>query len=623
MAVVGCGHHGRRPASARWHCSGCSPSSTPAPARAPRSAPPSHANGGVGGLLTRPAAATAGLRRTAAQTAADGRAASETRRRRRDRQPVPVRRRPRRPAPRAVVGRHHAPAGAVAQPRRLRRRRRDRPGRRRRHGYYDTDPQPQHQQASRVREPPRARRQGTRPGARDVQRRRPPPPAPSPTAASTSPGTPPNPTTGPPRTADHPPPPARRTRCAQPEPAADRPGPAWRGRRRGRGVPGMSVYGASATRDRHGWFFGLTGPQLVLLLAAGGPGLAGHGRRPLVSPPASWSRPGCAAALPDLRARPRLVGRPVDRRAGPPRARHARLGWTTWQLGGRHRRPGPDDRTRPTSPASWPASGSTTGRPARTHDRPAVIQNHAARTWAATARITHPGIGMADDQHPRPDGRRARRAARGRAAGGQIDHLAVQVRTVPDDGTERADGSTPTASPTNRTSLPHPRRPARATTRRRAAVRTEAFVTVVVRRARDRPSDARRAGRGLLGRARILYGTSARGRGPAGRRASAAPSVTWLDTADLAVAIRTGFEPGDAAALADADLQRRSPPRGRGRRHPARGGRAHHRRHHAARLPPRRLGVRRRHHPAAPQGRRDRRTGPGPGAVDHPANAAR
>ena len=33
----------------------------------------------------------------------------------------------------------------------------------------------------------------------------------------------------------------------------------------------MSVYGASATRDRQGWLFGLSGPQFFLVMAAGVP----------------------------------------------------------------------------------------------------------------------------------------------------------------------------------------------------------------------------------------------------------------------------------------------------------------------------------------------------------------
>ena len=32
-----------------------------------------------------------------------------------------------------------------------------------------------------------------------------------------------------------------------------------------------TVYGASATRDRQGWFFGLTGPQVFLVAGAGIP----------------------------------------------------------------------------------------------------------------------------------------------------------------------------------------------------------------------------------------------------------------------------------------------------------------------------------------------------------------
>lgn len=33
----------------------------------------------------------------------------------------------------------------------------------------------------------------------------------------------------------------------------------------------MTVYGASASRDRQGWFFGLTGPQIFLVLGAAFP----------------------------------------------------------------------------------------------------------------------------------------------------------------------------------------------------------------------------------------------------------------------------------------------------------------------------------------------------------------
>src|SRR3954447_13305863 len=36
----------------------------------------------------------------------------------------------------------------------------------------------------------------------------------------------------------------------------------------------MSVYGASATRDREGWLFGLTGPQFFMVMAASVPAWA-------------------------------------------------------------------------------------------------------------------------------------------------------------------------------------------------------------------------------------------------------------------------------------------------------------------------------------------------------------
>jgi hypothetical protein len=55
----------------------------------------------------------------------------------------------------------------------------------------------------------------------------------------------------------------------------------------------------------------------------------------------------------------------------------------------------------------------------------------------------------------------------------------------------------------------------------------------------------------VTGRARILYGVlgevEARLMGAIG-----CTQVRWLDSADLAIAIRTGFEPGDAPALADS-----------------------------------------------------------------------
>jgi hypothetical protein len=81
-------------------------------------------------------------------------------------------------------------------------------------------------------------------------------------------------------------------------------------------------------------------------------------------------------------------------------------------------------------------------------------------------------------------------------------------------------------------------------------VRTEAFVTVIVpdrRLARQ----ARGSGGGLQGRAHVLASLT----GEIGAHLTGAvgmTSVRWMSSADLAAACRTGFAPGDRAALVDA-----------------------------------------------------------------------
>lgn len=139
-----------------------------------------------------------------------------------------------------------------------------------------------------------------------------------------------------------------------------------------------------------------------------------------------------------------------------------------------------------------------------------------------------------------------------------VDVVAIQVRTVPDDGAEREHwvrshrrvGGPALARQVN-DQLTQQLMP--------ASVRSEAFVTVVV--GEDRIGRAaKRAGGGVAGRARVLYGAlseiEARLLGPMGCN-----RVTWLDSPALAVAIRTGFEPGDRATLVGADIARRTNPK--------------------------------------------------------------
>jgi hypothetical protein len=309
-----------------------------------------------------------------------------------------------------------------------------------------------------------------------------------------------------------------------------------------------TVYGASATRDRQGWFFGLTGPQVFLVLAtafpcwlamAAGEWAVVIGLVPcwllavalICVPVRGWSAAQWIGVLSRY-----LLGTVA--------------GWTQFQS-----RAAAGDLE---EPAEADLPGVLAG--IAIHDgppmagrlvRPAIICNQATRTWAATARITHPGIGMADEDDRARMGAGFAELFEAASAGGQIDLIAVQVRTVPDDGTARAEwvrdharSSEPELSAQIHTQLD--------TAIAGAAVRTEAFCTVVVRE-ETIVKDARRAGRGITGRARILYGilaeVEARLLGAIG-----CTHVTWLEAGDLAVAIRTGFEPGDAAALADAAI---------------------------------------------------------------------
>jgi len=321
----------------------------------------------------------------------------------------------------------------------------------------------------------------------------------------------------------------------------------------------MSVYGASATRDRQGWFFGLTGPQVFLVLATAFPcwlAMAIGKWIYLLGLIPMWGAVTVLICLP-IRGWSALqwIGVLFRHLAG------VAFGWSRFQsraaagnldLG--EAGPGGDEGDAGEADLPGILSGIQIhdGPPLAGHTtRPAIIQNHARRTWAATARITHPGIGMSDEADRFQMGAGLAEMFEAATAGGQIDMVALQVRTVPDDGTERAEWVRHNAR------AEEPEVSARVnsqldTMTAGAAVRREAFVTVVVRE--DVISrDAKRAGRGVAGRARILYSILAevesRLTGSIGCK-----HVTWLDTAELAIAIRTGFEPGDAPALADAGI---------------------------------------------------------------------
>jgi hypothetical protein len=302
------------------------------------------------------------------------------------------------------------------------------------------------------------------------------------------------------------------------------------------------------SRDASGWFLGLSGAQLALVTAAGVPALLAFNAQ------AWWLLLGW---LPVWATAAALLLVPVGGRPAARWLAHlslhtigALMGWTTF------RSTAATGAVEDLTQADLP--GVLAG--IRTHDgppygqllaRPVIVQDHAAHTWAAVARIEHPGIGLAEAHERDRMGAGLAELCEIAARTELVDVLALQVRTVPDDGAERAawelthsrPGAPQLAAQVNAL-LNNMLTP--------AAVRTEAFVTVVVAESRIVRA-AKECGGGVDGRARVLHGVMAEVEG-ALRGAVGCTDVTWLDSPGLAVAVRTGFAPGDRGQLIAADL---------------------------------------------------------------------
>ena len=187
---------------------------------------------------------------------------------------------------------------------------------------------------------------------------------------------------------------------------------------------------------------------------------------------------------------------------------------------------------------------------AGTRRRPAIIQNHATRTWAATARILHPGIGMADDADRDRMGAGLSELLEAASASSQIDVLAICVRTVPDDGTERAEWVRQHAGETEPELSAHIHAQLDASI---SGARGPHRSIRDGRCARGGHRQRTREGRVVVSAVEPASCTASLARWNRGYiGAIGCAQVSWLDSAELAMAIRTGFEPGDAPALADS-----------------------------------------------------------------------
>lgn len=308
------------------------------------------------------------------------------------------------------------------------------------------------------------------------------------------------------------------------------------------------------SRDRIGWFFGITTVPLILLALATLPVLwaISHG---------AWTSTLLLAGLWVLLLVVTVVpvhGRPATGWliASISYALGGLLGWTSFRAQAAEGRL--ENLETPDLPGVLQTVQVHDGPPNGPNlQRVAIIQDHATRSWAVTASIVHPGIGM----EPNASRDRYGQALKGlldlAAQTEKIDEVHLMVRTVPEDGAERelwvSNHHRPEAPP-----LADQINNDLANGLSQASVRTEQFVTFVVPESRIARA-AKEAGGGLEGRCRELYGLlnliGAQLRGPMG-----ASSVNWLTSPELAAACRTGFAPGDRAGIVAALAAREKNP---------------------------------------------------------------
>ena len=301
------------------------------------------------------------------------------------------------------------------------------------------------------------------------------------------------------------------------------------------------------TKDRIGWFlFGLTGWQ-ASVVAGGSLPLFWSLRAQ------AWGAAGlCAlvcAAVTVVTVVP-VRGRSAVGWAGATAgfAVGAAAGWTRFRS--RASRGHVEDLTQVDLPGSLAGIEIHEGPPSGLAGaRTAIIQNHAARTWAVTAAIVHPGVGMRDSDDRARMGAGLADLIDQASRTELIDEILFLVRSVPEDGAERDQW----ISRHRRSDGPDRVRVINDELQQvltGASVRTEAFVTLVVPETRLGRA-ARESGRGVEGRAQVLHAlmgeVSAQLKGALGCTA-----VSWLTSPELAAACRTGFAPGDRAGIIDA-----------------------------------------------------------------------
>ena len=174
------------------------------------------------------------------------------------------------------------------------------------------------------------------------------------------------------------------------------------------------------------------------------------------------------------------------------------------------------------------------------------VMKDPAGAWVMVAKVTHPGLSLTDpdagDRYADALGDMLAAVSRGMS----LPHrVSIYVRTVPDDGAERAAW--------RREHLPSdvPERAARDADAIEQSVLSQSIsheVYVAIRfQEDDIAAEARSSGRGLAGRMTVMY--RALPEMTSLLTGMGCDSVVWLGKGDVAAVIRTGFNPAAVSAL--------------------------------------------------------------------------
>jgi hypothetical protein len=314
-----------------------------------------------------------------------------------------------------------------------------------------------------------------------------------------------------------------------------------------------TVYG-DYSRDRIGWFFGLSGMQLTILSVGLFPVLWAFNARQwglLLGLTAGWGLLFILVVVP-------VRGRSATGWLAASIAHAVGLvfRWTPWRS--RASRGQADDLGVPDLPGVLHGIRVHDGPPqGAAMSRVAVVQDKANRVWAVTAAVTHPGLALADAEERTRQGRGLTDLLNACARTELISEVIFVVRSVPDDGAERDQWLVRHLRP-DAPVLARAVNEQLAQVLSQAAVRTEAFVTIVAPEARL-AKEAKEFGRGIEARARamLMLAGEVETHLRAGMRIS---EVEWLTSPKLAVAVRTGFAPGDRAGIIAALAARDADP---------------------------------------------------------------